>query len=203
MKWITEGFEGFSKGSLENGGQNLYVSKKGVLQRIFQYDINQDGYPDILFGCSQSMNERPVLFVHKNALQDAAPMTLPTNGTYDGIMFDLHGNGFQDLVVACQNDGQHNDIASVVYFGNEKGYTENLKMELPAPNATAVTAGDFNGDGKMDIMFVCHGKLRMFFQMEFGFGPADLVDFDVEAANVAAADLDGDGICDLVIKTSL
>ena len=37
MEWITKGFEGFSKGTMENGGQNLYVSKKGILQRIFQY----------------------------------------------------------------------------------------------------------------------------------------------------------------------
>ena len=38
-QWITEGFEGFSRGSFGNGGQNLYVSKKGVLQRIFQFDL--------------------------------------------------------------------------------------------------------------------------------------------------------------------
>ena len=200
MKWITEGFEGFSKGTMENGGQNLYVSKKGVLQRIFQYDINLDGHPDILFGCSQSMNERPVLYIYKDALQDQEPMTLPTNGTYDGLLADLHGTGFNDLVVACQSDGQHSDIASVVYFGSEKGLTENYKMELPAPNATGVAAGDFNGDGKKEIMFVSQGKLRMFFQKEWGFGPADLVDYDVEVASIAAADFDGDGICDLAFN---
>ena len=43
MEWITEGFEGFSRGSFGNGGQNLYVSKHGILQRIFQYDLNGDG----------------------------------------------------------------------------------------------------------------------------------------------------------------
>ena len=39
--WITEGFEGFKKGTFGNGGQNIYVSKKGVLQRIFQYDLDK------------------------------------------------------------------------------------------------------------------------------------------------------------------
>ena len=35
MEWVTEGFEGFSMGIMGNGGQNLYVSRRGVLQRIF------------------------------------------------------------------------------------------------------------------------------------------------------------------------
>ena len=29
MEWVTKGFDGFSKGTMGNGGQNLYVSKKG------------------------------------------------------------------------------------------------------------------------------------------------------------------------------
>ena len=69
MKWITEGFEAFAQGQMENGGQNLYVSKKGVLQRIFQYDINQDGYPDLLFANSQSMYERPPVHVYGDVLK--------------------------------------------------------------------------------------------------------------------------------------
>lgn len=35
MKWITEGFDGFSNGSFENGGQNLYVSKKVRCSEFF------------------------------------------------------------------------------------------------------------------------------------------------------------------------
>ena len=44
MKWTKKGFEEFRKGTFGNGGQNLYVSKKGVLQRIFNFDLNGDGY---------------------------------------------------------------------------------------------------------------------------------------------------------------
>lgn len=200
MEWITKGFDGFSKGTMENGGQNLYVSRKGILQRIFQYDVNMDGYPDLLFGCSQSMGERPPLSVYQDPLKDQTPLHLPSNGTYDGCMADLHGTGFQDLVVACQSDGQHSDIASMIYFGSEDGLTEKYKLELPAPNAKSVCAGDFNGDGKMEILFASNGKLRMFYQREWGFGPADLIDYDVEVKNIASADFDGDGICDVAFK---
>ena len=41
--WETVGFQGFRQGSFGNGGQNLYVSRGGVLQRILQSDINGDG----------------------------------------------------------------------------------------------------------------------------------------------------------------
>ena len=45
-KWSVKGFEQFSKGTFENGGQNIYVSRNGVLQRIWQFDVNKDGYID-------------------------------------------------------------------------------------------------------------------------------------------------------------
>ena len=48
MKWVTSGFEGFRQGTFGNGGQNIYVSKAGVLQRIHQPDINRNGYIDLL-----------------------------------------------------------------------------------------------------------------------------------------------------------
>lgn len=200
MKWITEGFDGFSNGSFENGGQNLYVSKKGTLQRIFQYDVNQDGYPDLLFACSQSMYERPPIHVYRDILHDNKPLILPSGGTYDGIMADLHGTGCDDLVLACQNNGTHSDLTAIIYFGNPDGYTERYRMELPAPNAMGVCVGDFNGDGKKEIVFLSNGHLRMFYQRENGFCPADFVDYDISAASIAAADFDGDGFCDLCIK---
>ena len=58
-KWSLSGFEAFSKGTLGNGGQNLYVSAKGVLQRIWQFDVNKDGYVDLLIANSHDYNEHP------------------------------------------------------------------------------------------------------------------------------------------------
>ena len=43
MKWTKSGFDGFRKGSFGNGGQNLYVTANGTLQRIFNFDVNGDG----------------------------------------------------------------------------------------------------------------------------------------------------------------
>ncbi len=186
MRLITEGFDGFSKGTFENGGQNLYVSHKGVLQRIFQYDVNQDGYPDLLFANSQSMNERPPVYVYSGLPGDNTYTELPSGGTYDGILADLFGSGYEDLIIACQHNGSHSDVCAMIYFGNADGFSEQYRMELPVPNAISVCAGDFNGDGKLDLAFVSGTKLRVFYQQEGGFSPALYTDYPVEAVAIAA-----------------
>ena len=100
MEWITEGFDDFSRGTMGNGGQNIYVSRKGVLQRIFQYDLNMDGHPDLIFASSQSMYERPPVHVYTDLPNSREVISLPSGGTYDGIFEDLNGDGFDDLVIA-------------------------------------------------------------------------------------------------------
>ena len=128
-------------------------------------------------------------------------MELPSGGTYTGIFTDLHHSGYDDLILACQNNGTHSDITSIIYFGGPEGLSENYRMELPVPNATDVAAGDFNGDGKQELIFISNGSLRLFYQADQGFDPADLIDYAVQAAAITAEDLDGDGFCDLAFKT--
>ncbi len=202
MEWKTVGFDGFSKGTMENGGQNLYVSKKGVLQRIFQYDVNGDGYPDLLFANSQSMFERPPVYLYENLPQSEKYRTLPSNGTFDGLLADLNGDGYDDLVIACQHNGTLSDLTGIIYFGGPEGLSETHKIELPAPSAVGVCAGDFNGDGRLDLVFLSDGKLRVFYQQERGFSAAHFTEYAIDAESAAAADVDGDGFCDLYFKDS-
>ena len=62
-KWTKEGFEAFRKGTFGNSGQNIYVSKNGVLQRIYNMDIDGNGYPDIPFANSHRAGERQAIKV--------------------------------------------------------------------------------------------------------------------------------------------
>src|SRR5260221_7638439 len=47
-RWITHsGFEDFSRGTLGDGGVNLYPARSGGVQMIHRLDFNNDGYLDL------------------------------------------------------------------------------------------------------------------------------------------------------------
>jgi len=64
----TKGFAAFRAGTFGNAGHNLYVSRAGVLQRIHQFDLNRDGYFDLVFCNSQEHWESPPACVYLNPL---------------------------------------------------------------------------------------------------------------------------------------
>ncbi len=198
--WRKQGFEDFSKGTLGNGGQNLYVSAKGILQRIHLYDMTGNGYPDLIFSNSQSMGERPKIDVYRGKPGSEAKK-LRNRGTFDGTMADLTGDGRLDLIVACQHDGVTSDITSMIYYSSPEGYTEKYMTELYAPSAVSVSAADFRGIGKADIAFAGDSRIRLFEQTELGIEPTVYRDLDINAISTVADDLDGDGYSDLYVLT--
>ncbi|HHX39118.1 MAG TPA: VCBS repeat-containing protein [Armatimonadetes bacterium] len=198
-EWITRGFESFRQGTFGNGGQNLYVSRAGVLQRIHQMDLNGDGWADLLVCNSQNHWERPPVYVYLDPFAGDARLELPSDGSVAGAVFDLNGDGYDDLVLAMDYNGSRSDLNAFIYYGGPDGLGEHHKVEVPVPRASAVACGDFNGDGRPDLACVTAGTLRLFPQSPLGFEPRRFVDLPVEAGQLVAGDLDGDGFDDLYV----
>ena len=198
--WRECGYKDFADGTFGNSGRNIYVSRAGVLQRISRFDFNSDGYIDILFVNAHDYNERPATFVYRDIFNKRCLSELPTLGAYTGAIGDLNKDGYDDLVIANQNDGAHSDLMAFVYYGSPEGLSERYKLELYAPNSRAAAVGDFDGNGRPDIAFSSDGKVRIFYQDEKCFWPKKYVDLDLVTSHMAAGDLDGDGYCELYVR---
>ena len=202
MKWIKKGFEEFAKGIFGNGGQNLYVSKNGILQRIFQYDLNKNGCVDLVFANCQNHHESAPSYVYKLTGEKDL---LPGQGSYSGMVLDIDGDGYSDIVVAGYYDMAAPFASTDIYFGSEEGYSENRHIRIPTPWTVDCCHGDFNGKGEPMLAFAStqYNTVRIFEKTKLGcYEWNKYIDlkFDFKPRLIEAADLDGDGIDELIIR---
>ncbi len=213
-KKTLKGFETLSKGTFENGGQNLYVSHNGVLQRIWRFDVNNDGYVDLLIANSHDYNERPKACIIHDPTGEANIQEVLTESAQTAAVADINGDGYDDFVIAAINNGHHGELPSYIYFGGPDGITEDRKIELAAPICTCCGVGDFNGDGKKDICYLVsrehetplslgnhNPRIRVYYQGPHGFTMNGYKDYPINISYFTVGDIDGDGYDDLYCRT--
>lgn len=197
-------FSDFHQGTLGNAGQNLYVSRAGVLQRIAYSSLTGSGYVDIPFANSHDDGVSLPVHVMLDPLHSEERIELPSRGAFAGAVADLNGDGHDDIIVANQYDGATNELWAQVWFGDADGWSRKRMLQLWAPSSKDVVAGRFAEGAAPAIVFVSRERLRIFEQGPDGFtssGYRDLgLDWTIES--IVVADLDGDGIDDLVVRSA-
>jgi hypothetical protein len=166
--WEEKTYEDFSDGTFDDAGANTYVSRNGRIQTINRWDVNNDGYIDIL-----SVNSHPLVEMldmsiywgngHDFSIQNHS--YVPADGPMWVAPGDLDKDGEMDLVVANFSNGTWTSMDSAVYWGGlespdskpEPGtwgvYPFHGKTDLPAQNTQGVAVHDLNRNGYLDIVF--------------------------------------------------
>ncbi|MGW0998359.1 FG-GAP-like repeat-containing protein [Streptomyces sp. NPDC002523] len=136
---------------------------------------------------------------------------------------DINGDGYADLAVAAPGEDDtsgHTDAGGItLLYGSATGLTADPTMYFAPPSARvggdrcgeAMTIGDYNADGKADVLAFCPGSYAMWVidgatktvkdtapqQLTQGASPLSLT--SAANADAASGDIDKDGYPDAVV----
>jgi hypothetical protein len=186
-------------------------------------DLNNDGIPDIVFGDSivdgGSRGMAVYLGNGDGTFRQAPTFIVAPPGGYDignVTLADVNHDGKLDAVATLdQQQGPAYAVAGFgIFFGDGKGglnYNANAFVAASKPGTytdltSSATLGDFNGDGKLDLLVPTHNSDGTFGLTDYlgngTFTPGPIIYSSASRssyAQILVGDLNGDGKQDLVI----
>jgi hypothetical protein len=165
-------------------------------------DLDRDGDLDVVI--SNDAPDAKLVYLNdgKGRFIVGSRFGRPTWPTRNATVADVNGDGLPDIVIA--NRGPKLGTANYICLNRGSGRFDSTCVAFSREPATTITAADFNRDGLIDLAvpFRDAGQSRVYLAAPNGtfdstrtvpFGPPDAVFRMTESA-----DLDGDGVLDLV-----
>jgi uncharacterized protein (TIGR03437 family) len=173
-------------------------------------DFNSDGKPDLAVVTSSAMG----LVTGRNDTQNAVLILLGKgNGTFSSpvsysagpfaesansiVAGDFNGDGKLDLAVVNAFGGAEDSSSTIGFLFGKGDGTFSEGTSVPVANLESIAAGDFNGDGKLDLAAATGAGLAIL----LGRGDGSFVrsaTYPANQSSLVVADFNRDKILDLI-----
>ncbi|MGH9431063.1 MAG: FG-GAP-like repeat-containing protein [Terriglobia bacterium] len=187
-----------------------YVAANDTGPAMVLADLNGDGQPDLVTVVNSTAPRVNVLLGNPSGIfSNAEGVSLGVDLTpAAAVAADFNGDGKPDVAVELNpSQNQQGSGAIAVLLSNGDGTFQPAKVtNLTSSNITTLVAGDFNGDGKMDLAGATGifggPSLSVFLGNGDGtFQPAVITNLPYSPAPMASGDFNGDGKTDLATST--
>ena len=216
QSWMEDTFEDFVDGTLDASGNNIYVSYDGKIRTINRFDLNNDGWIDLLFPHTHDRKNiiQPTLAVISSE-RDVTMSQLEVDGSKQVESADLNKDGWPDLVFCPSRSGLQypRRFVSIIYGGEDGWPASRSNGLLPVHGVESIALADLNDDSWVDIVTLndkgwLHGQpegniMRVFWGGDRGYILTRYQDVGVEnAIALASGDFDADGADDVAFLRS-
>ncbi|MFN0199475.1 MAG: hypothetical protein ACKVT0_22210, partial [Planctomycetaceae bacterium] len=209
---VDDSFDDFSAGTSDDGGNNLYIARDGSLRTINRYDLNDDGYLDVIFNCTHNTYQMLAATAGTiGANREAVSVDISVEGSQQADLADLNRDGYTDIVFCPNPIGVHHDRRFVtIAWGGADGWSPTrVNSPLPTNGAAMVRIVDLNADEWPDIAILSGNRwridqpegriVRIYWGSEYGYSVTEYAEVGLPSINsIAAGDLDHDNAEDLI-----
>ena len=176
----------------------------GAPQAILATDLDGDGWQDLAVGCADPDSPGVQVFMGRGAGEFSPGPKLAFSGLVSSLAVgDLNGDGATDLAAAGWTglDATGFDEGFVAVFPGRGDGTFDASTATSEPGVWDLAAGDWNGDGVVDLVTAERNAQRLGLLVLTDSGTLTATTFLNDYGNpvaVATGDLDGDGVTDIV-----
>lgn len=212
--WIEDSFEDFQNGSFKASGVDLYVTDDGKIKSINRYDLNNDGYLDLVFNSGHDVKYAipPTLYKQPNNRNQGSIDQLPVDGSSKISVKDLNNDGYDDLVFLPNSNGVSPRRYLTILWGNESenNWVNHRKTQLLTISPITLEIADLNNDSWPELIVLngtqwspqdgTEAVLRIYWGDAQGYQQNQYKDIIInKAVDFSVEDIDSSGFADLII----